>query len=139
MEKDSLRRILLQHAERELNVLVDGISQRCVDFLESGNPKEFESNLGRVFKKFSGTMTPRALESLDGEATEKVKERGHNLIDDGSRESPFKCCGRVDKKGKKQVSWDSTLGDLRVNRQTGRCKTCGRWMGFLDELLEITP
>lgn len=49
------------------------------------------------------------------------------------------CLGKVESKGRKGITYDSTLGPLAVQRRTGQCEACGQWIGFLDEFLEVTP
>jgi len=139
MSKDSLKDILLQHAQSEMVSLVEGLTKCCGRLLENESPKDFEDEAQGVFREFSGRLTSRALEALDEEVTAKIKARPHRIVNENGQEGACECGGRVDKKGKKHTSWDSTIGGLDLTRQTGQCKECGRWMGFLDEFLEITP
>jgi len=139
MDKDTLKEVLVEKIHREAEGLADVLSTACIEVLESRNPKEFEEGFVEAIKRFGARLLGRSLESIEPQVIAMVKNEPHAMRDEEDNLMPVECRGALRGKGKKTVTWDSTLGKVSVWRETTCCKGCGRWFGYLDEFMEISP
>lgn len=139
MDKDIMKSTLLQAMSGEVDQLAEALARGFEELLENGGPKTFEENFARDVKAFGAKVLGRGLKAVEPEIIEKVRSSGHFMRDANREIIPCTCGGSVDSKGDKDVTWETTLGSVPLLRKTGTCQFCGRWFGFLDEFMEITP
>lgn len=139
MDKDELKDVLLKSIHNEAVRLADELSDVCIQMLESRKPKEFEEDFAEAIKRFGAGLMGKSLESIEPQVITIMKGEPHAMRDEDGNSMPIECSGALRGKGKKDVTWSSTLGGVSVWRQTTCCKACGRWFAYLDEFMEITP
>jgi len=139
MDRDTLKGVLLEQIHGEAERLADALSEVCMELIEARKPKEFEERYTTTVTGFGARLLGRSLESIEPEVIARMKNEPHAMRDEDGDAMLTECTGALRGKGKKKVTWDCTLGEVSVRRETTHCKACGRWFGYLDEFLEITP
>jgi len=139
MDKNSVKDAVMQVAQAEIEQLVETLADRCGELIDNRDPKEFEGQFAFEIKSFGARLLGRALEAMEPAVVVEIRKGGHALRDPEEGALPCACTGVLDLKGHKEITWDTTLGKVQLWRQTGQCRACGRWLGLLDEFLEVTP
>ena len=139
MDHDSMKQALLQEIQKESEQLASILAEECATLLETEDPKGFEGQFTTAIKHFGAGLMGKALATIEPEVVAKLKREPHSMRDESGEPLPMECTGPLWSKGPKAVTWDTTLGPVELYRRTGSCRDCGRWVGFLDEFLEITP
>jgi len=139
MDKNEIKEALRKEILKEAGQLAEALAEETGNLLKEENPKAYEEAVKKMMLEFNGRMMAKALEQIDDEVVKKKKSRGHHVVEENGEALPFRCNGRVDRKGRKQVTIDTTVGGLHLHRETGQCKECHFSGGFLDEFLQITP
>jgi len=132
MDKDTLKKELVQVIVGEAEQLASALSDACERGLEESSPKEFEEDFAGVITAFGARCLGKSLEAMEPEVIAKMKAEPHAMRDAQGELMPVECPGSLHSKGKKPVTWDTTLGKVRLRRVTTECSECGRWFGFLD-------
>lgn len=137
--KDTLKDALLQHILEEAEQLAAMLCEPAVRVLEDRDPKSFEESFAQAIRSFGARLLGRSVEAIEPEVKAIIKSEGHARVDAEGTVLPLACTRSLHGKGKKDVRWDSTLGPVPVRRETTACQACGRWLGYVDVFMEITP
>ncbi len=114
MDKDELKDVLLKSIHNEAVRLADELSDVCIQMLESRKPKEFEEDFAEAIKRFGAGLMGKSLESIEPQVITIMKGEPHAMRDEDGNSMPIECSGALRGKGKKDVTWDSTLAGVSV-------------------------
>ena len=139
VDKHSVKDAVMQVAQAEIEQLVETLADRCRELLDNRDPKDFEEQFATEIKSFGARLLGRALEAMEPAVVAQIRKDGHALRETEGQLMPCTCAGVLALKGRKDITWDTTLGEVQLWRQTGQCRACGRWLGLLEEFMEVTP
>ena len=114
MDKDELKDVLLKSIDNEVEELADELADVCIQMLEARKPKEFEGDFAEAIKRFGAGLLGRSLESIEPQVIAMMKNEPHAMRDEDGNSTPIECSGALRGKGKKDVTWDSTLAGVSV-------------------------
>lgn len=130
IDQDTLRPLIEQAVEAAKAELVTVVEGFMIEILENQEPKEAEQDLRQGVLRVGAEVVGQTLEDLDPVIREVVRRRAHRDGQGGW------CEGSIEGKGCKPITLETSLGEVRVNRWTGTCVSCGRWIGSVEELLD---
>jgi hypothetical protein len=134
MDEATLRDAIRQAWESEAGQFARDATELFSGILNGkGDPRRFETDLRTRVMSAGAQMLEQTLERFDTEIRQMVRDRGHRAPD-GTR-----CHGNTPSRGRKCVTMTTVLGKILIRRATGTCRECGRTIGFVDELLGVTP
>lgn len=129
MSKDTLEEVVRQGLAAETAGLAAALAGFVRELKDGGNPVAAEEALRGNLLAFGARLVERAVEHADPELREGVRKRGHR---DGTG---GRCTGALHSKGLKETDLLSLLGPLRLPRWTAQCRSCGKWVGSIEEAL----
>jgi len=126
-----MEKVIRQVAEKEIGEIVGTLCSFLIGLMQENSPKEAEELFRKQLLSIGAKILGEAFERADYQIRQVIRERGHR--DD---QGCF-CDGGIEGKGCKPITIQTILGEMQVNRWTGICKKCGKWIGSVEELLDV--
>ena len=120
-----------QEIIQESSVFVPLFLESITSLVAGNSPVESERMLRETVLSFGAKLLQRGLECFDVNIRNSLRENGHRGHDGKT------CFGKIKGKGRKSTSILSLLGTVEVKQWTACCPECGKWIGSLNELLEV--
>lgn len=129
--ESKLVEVVGQAVEAEAAVLAAAVAGYVKQTVEDGDPMGAEKNLREHIQAFGTKLAAKALEHSDWELRGKLRRDGHR------NPQGELCHGSVKSKGYKETEILTLLGPMRLRRWTCVCGECGRWLGTVEEILQV--
>jgi hypothetical protein len=131
MEQDTLRGVVEQVMQSEACKIVEAVTEFVCGTMQGGAAKTAEEQFRGRLLTLGAALVGRALDACDADLRAELRRRGHR--------SPAgkPCSGKLAGKGRKKVTVTTLLGEAEGRQWTAKCRTCGRLLGTVDELLEV--
>ena len=132
VEESTLEAMIRQVVEDEIVTFVSSLQDLLVRLMEANEPKEAETLFRESLLGAGAKMFGKAFERMDNEIRKIVRDRGHRDDSGGF------CQGLIEGKGRKPIRIQTVLGQMVVNRWTGICRKCGKFIGSVEQILDVT-